>query len=143
MATNIKTVLYVEDEESDRFFMELAFTKEGLERALQTVEDGQDAIDYLQGNGNYSDRVQHPIPCLILLDMNLPEVPGLEVLRWVRSNPDYKSLPVVVFSSSLREEDKRDAKALGADEFWQKPNSGSRFVEVINALSKRWPLSVQ
>src|SRR5215469_12313991 len=81
------TVLYVEDEEGDRLFMGLAFAKEGLEGALRTVNDGKSAQNYLSGKGMYADREKHPLPTVVLLDLNLPEVHGFEVLEWIRAQP--------------------------------------------------------
>src|ERR1043165_4456184 len=104
MANAFSMVLYVEDEETDRFLMQRAFRKQGLEALLQTVNDGQKAIDYLSGSGDYGNRAQHPMPALILLDLNLPEVHGFDVLRWIRAHPMHRELPVVIFSSSEREE---------------------------------------
>src|SRR5512133_1166228 len=98
MANLSATVLYVEDEEFDRFLMERAFAKAGLRGALQTVNDGRAAIQYLSGMNEYADRERHPLPAVVLLDLNLPEVHGFDVLRWIRSQPGHSHLPVVVFS---------------------------------------------
>ncbi|HYG33367.1 MAG TPA: response regulator [Clostridia bacterium] len=135
-ATSI--VLYVEDEEMDRFLMGRAFGKEGLGTALQMVNDGQAAIDYLLGSGHYSDREKHPLPAVVLLDLNLPEVHGFEVLKWIRAHPVHLKLPVVIFSSSEREEDQEKARLLGATEFVKKPGSGLSFRDVVRKLNERW-----
>jgi CheY-like chemotaxis protein len=127
-------VLYVEDEEGDTFFMRRAFDKTGLGFALRTVGDGREAIEYLSGQGAYTDRGHHPVPKVVLLDLNLPLLSGFDVLQWMRNRPDYRNTPVVVFSSSAREEDKHKALALGASEFLQKPNSGLLFGDVVEKL---------
>jgi PAS domain S-box-containing protein len=132
------TVLYVEDEESDALFMEMAFNGRGLAGKLRLVGDGRAAIDYLSGAGKYSDREKHPVPSLVLLDLNLPQVPGFEVLKWMRDHPDYARTPVVVFSSSTRADDHAQAKELGADEFMEKPSSGLEFRKAVEALQQRW-----
>ena len=90
------TVLYVEDEESDVFFMQRAFEGEGLASAFQTVGDGQTAINYLAGEGVYAERDRYPLPTLVLLDLNLPVLSGFDVLRWIRRNGASKRLPVVL-----------------------------------------------
>lgn len=134
-----RTVLYVEDEHFDRVFMELAFEKLGRGPVLRTVTQGSDAIGYLSGKGEFADRTRHPLPSLVLLDLNLGPFSGFEVLEWMRQQPAFRSLPVVIFSSSSRPEDKAKAAHLGALDYIQKPSSGLRFGEVIKALQDRWP----
>jgi PAS domain S-box-containing protein len=132
------TVLYVEDEESDAMFMKMAFEKKGLGGRLQLVTTGRSAIEYLSGSGEYGDREKYPVPGLVVLDLNLPQVSGFGVLEWMRNNPDYKRTPVVIFSSSTREDDQVKAKRLGADEFVTKPISGLKFGEVVDRLNEKW-----
>jgi CheY-like chemotaxis protein len=74
----------------------------------------------------------------VLLDLNLPQVSGFGVLQWIRNNPDYARLPVVVFSSSTREDDRARTQQLGANEFVPKPSSGLEFGEVVDGLSRKW-----
>jgi len=140
------TVLYVEDEESDATFMRMAFVRQGMESALRVVGDGRAALDYLSGAGKYSDREKYPLPLVVLLDLNLPQVPGFEVLKWMRNHPDFARTPVVVFSSSTREDDREKALELGANEFIGKPSSGMEFGQVVEALKERLeqaaPLSI-
>jgi PAS domain S-box-containing protein len=131
------TVLYVEDEESDAMFMKMAFASRGMETALHVVGDGRAAIEYLSGTGKYADRTEYPLPSVVLLDLNLPQVPGFEVLKWMRNHPDFARTPVVVFSSSTREDDRVKALELGANEFVGKPSSGMKFREVAEALKER------
>ena len=131
-------VLYVEDEEGDALFMEFAFQKAGLKSALRIVRNGREAIDYISGKGAYIDRGQHPVPGVVLLDLNLPLISGFEVLEWIRSHPDYKSLPVVVFSSSSDEEDQHKTLQLGANEFVEKPRSPMLFGNVVQKLRDKF-----
>lgn len=138
MAHAKSIVLYVEDEETDRMLMRLAFRKAGLETALRMVNDGQAAIDYLSGAGPYGERGEHLLPAVVLLDLNLPEVHGFEVLKWIREQPAHSALPVVVFTSSAREEDRQQAEVLGATEFLQKPGMPGGFQEVARKLSEEW-----
>ena len=132
------TVLYVEDEECDRYFMQEAFRTAGMGEALRAVVNGREAIDYLAGRGVYADRDLYPSPVAILLDLNMPLVSGFEVLKWIRGRPEFAALPVVVFTSSSREEDKVRARELGADEFVEKPQSMRKFSEVVELMRKRW-----
>lgn len=131
-------VLYVEDEESDRFLMQLAFQKLGMENALRMVNHGRAAIEYLSGSGVYGDRCEYPVPAVVLLDLNLPEVHGFEVLKWIREQPGYGGLPVVVFTSSAREEDSQRARLLGATDFLLKPGMPGGFQGVVLRLSEAW-----
>ncbi len=138
MASTKPIVLYVEDEEADRFLVQRAFEKEGLGPALRMVNHGQAAIDYLSGAGLYAERQSYPLPWVVLLDLNLPEVHGFEVLKWIRAHPSHHELPVVVFTSSAREEDCDRSRLLGANEFMQKPGLPSLFQEVVRRLNKQW-----
>src|SRR5512138_1960706 len=138
MASGSSIVLYVEDEESDRMLMQFAFRKAGLEPALRVVNDGQAAIDYLSGTGAYGERERYPLPAVVLLDLNLPEVHGFDVLKWIRAHPNHRNLPVVVFTSSARDEDRDHARALGANQFLQKPGLPSLFQEIARTLSEQW-----
>jgi PAS domain S-box-containing protein len=132
------TILYVEDEETDVLFMSTAFSEKGLASAFRLVSDGRTAIEYLSGTGKYADRGDYPLPAVVLLDLNLPQVPGFDVLKWMRNHPDFLTTPVIVFSSSVREEDRVKAMELGANEFVAKPSSGMRFGEVVERLRHRW-----
>ncbi len=138
MALGPSSVLYVEDEESDRLLMQRAFVSEGIGETLCMVEDGQAAVDYLLGAGKYAQRTQYPMPVLVLLDLNLPELSGFEVLQWARSLPRLQDLRVVVFSSSSRPEDRRKSMALGANDYLEKPRSGGMFRTVVRELKERW-----
>jgi CheY-like chemotaxis protein len=131
-------VLYVDDEENDVYFMRTAFRKEGLHQALRTVGNGREAIDYFAGNAAYADRERHPLPSVVLLDLNLPLISGFEVLKWLRQQPEFRDVSVVVFSSSTREEDKVRAKELGADEYVEKPKSALLFRRVVQMLREKW-----
>jgi len=128
----------VEDEESDALLMEMAFKSQGLQDNYQTVNNGQAAIDYLSGLGPFAQRDRYPLPAIVLLDLNLPEVHGFDVLKWIRAHPDFHQLPVVVFSSSLREDDKAKAHQLEANDFISKPNSSALLRNIVCALNEKW-----
>lgn len=132
------TVLYVEDEESDATFMRKAFAVKGLEATLRVASDGRAAIEYLSGTGKYGDRREYPLPAVVLLDLNLPLVPGFEVLQWMRNHPDFAKTPVMVFSSSTREDDRVKARELGANGFVTKPSSWLEFGRVVEDLKEQW-----
>lgn len=128
-------VLYVEDEEDDVFFLREAFRRARVGADLRASGDGREAIRYLSGEAPFDDRAQHPVPDLVLLDLNLPLLSGFEVLSWLRQNPMLSKLPVIVFSSSSFEDDLRKAYALGADGYLVKPSSGMDFNHVVTAVS--------
>jgi CheY-like chemotaxis protein len=132
------TVLYVEDEEFDVFFMRRAFQRSGAQCGLQVVENGQLAIDYLSGATPFDNRAQYPIPGLLVLDLNLPGLSGFDVLNYLRQHPEILAPPVVVFSSSARFEDRTKALAMGAADYVEKPSSGLEFAEVVMSLRRRW-----
>lgn len=129
-----RPVLYAEDEDNDVFLMERAFTKAKVQNPLRTVPDGAAAIRYLSGGGDFADRQRFPLPCLILLDLNLPRQSGLDVLKWVRARPELDPLPVVIFTSSSQERDLRTARALGANAYFVKPPGASKLVEIVATL---------
>lgn len=116
-----KNILYVEDDPNDLWFLARAFEAEGLKEPLYAVRDGVEAIAWLAGDGYFEDRAKHPLPDLVLLDIQLQKVDGWGVLRWIRSHPPFTALPVIVFSSSCHERDLTDAYGLGANLFMVKP----------------------
>ncbi len=118
--------------------MEMAFQKTGIAQALRTAVNGKEAIDYLSGTGPYADRSRHPLPGLVLLDINMPLVSGFEVLKWVREHPKLKALPVVMFSSSSKDEDKAEARELGANDYLGKPQSVTKLYDIVKNLNTTW-----
>ncbi|QYM80531.1 response regulator [Horticoccus luteus] len=135
---NARTILYVEDEADDVLFMRFAFQRLALNVDLRAVGDGSQAIAYLAGEGPFSDRRQHPLPAVLLLDLNLPLQSGFEVLQWLRHEAGLTTLPVVIFSSSGRPEDRARAQALGASDYWLKPSSGLAFADIARDVHDRW-----
>ncbi len=131
-------VLYVEDEPNDAMLLRIGFERAGVGTPLEVVTDGRDAIEYLSGSGRYSDRRRYPLPCLVLLDLNLPVVSGFDALAWMRTVPALKQLPVVVFSSSSDPMDMQRARELGANDYLVKPVDMSQMHELIRGLRDRW-----
>ena len=131
-------LLQVEDDENDVLFLEHAFKQAGIINPVHVVRDGQEAIDYLCGNGIFSDRKQYPLPCLMLLDLKLPRKNGLEVLGWIRQSPALSWLPVIVFSSSAHRQDIRRAYELGASSFVVKPSCVERRTELAKLIKGYW-----
>ena len=133
----MKTILQVEDDPNDVFFLRKAMKKMGVMNPVQVATDGQQAIDYLQGAGPFADRGRFPYPSLVLLDVKLPYVMGLEVLRWIRAERG-TALAVVMLSASAQEADIVTAYRLGANAFLCKPSEASRFEEMVKAIKDFW-----
>jgi CheY-like chemotaxis protein len=133
-----RTILYVEDEPSDVLLLEACFRQAAVELTLRVAKDGQEAVDYLSGEGDCVDRRQHPFPTLVLLDLNLPRKSGHEVLEWIRREPAFHTLPVIVFSASNRELDVHKAYALGANAYLVKPSGYAKLLELTKALEAFW-----
>jgi CheY-like chemotaxis protein len=128
----------VEDNEDDVFLMLRALKSAEIDLPLQTIEDGRQAIDYLSGSGRYADRATYPLPGLILLDIQLPQISGLEVLRWLRAESAFRTMVVIVLTSSNHPGDVRQAYELGANSYVVKPASFQRLVEFAQAFKKYW-----
>ncbi len=133
-----RAILYIEDEESDIFLVRMAFKKGKIDVPLKTVRDGEAALHYLRGTGEYANRQEYPLPGLILLDLNIPRLHGLKVLKWIREQPALAKLPVVVFTSSEQPKDIAAAQELGANDYQVKPSSIELIAETIKLLIQRW-----
>jgi CheY-like chemotaxis protein len=131
-------ILYVEDDPLEVFFLEIAFKNVGLPHQLKVVPDGERALEYLSGSGPFADRELHPLPCLILLDIHLPRKNGLEVLEWIRQQPGFKSLPVVMFSNSSDVADTEKAHQLAADDYLIKPMPPCELDQLVEIIRDRW-----
>lgn len=134
----MKPVLLVEDNDDDIFFMRRAFHNASISNPMQVVQDGQCAIDYLAGRGNYANRREYPLPGLVLLDIKLPLRTGFEVLHWIRSDVVLKGLIVVVLTSSAETIDIDAAYRLGANSYLVKPPSSSALVDLTRNLKLYW-----
>lgn len=135
---NIKPILYAEDEETDAFFLTRAFSQAKVPNSLIVVPHGQGAIDYLSGNDHYGDRTEYPMPCLILLDLNMPRKSGLEVLEWIREQPTTCTLPVIILTSSLQQTDIRRCYEAGANAYLAKPSQPDELGAMVTALRDFW-----
>jgi CheY-like chemotaxis protein len=132
------TILLVEDDANDVFLMQRACRKVELPNPLHVVGDGDEAVDYLSGAGRYADRVQYPLPVLVLLDLKLPRKGGLEVLDWLRQEPTLRRLPVVVLTSSKEPNDVNRAYDLGANSYLVKPLGFDALLDLVRSLNEYW-----
>lgn len=127
----MNSVLLVEDNPDDVLLFKRLFRKSQVNAQLNVAEDGQLAISYLAGDDPFQDRVEHPLPDLIFLDLKLPYKNGFEVLSWIRHNPELSNLPVVILSGSDEGEDQRQALRLGAQDYIVKPPAAEDLVRTI------------
>ena len=132
------TVLHVDDDPNDTALLEAARRKAELEFRLENVSDGDQAMAYLKGSAPYANRMTHPWPRLILLDLKMPRATGFEIWRWIRNRPDCKELPVVVLSGSELQEDIRQAYSLGANSYLVKPLGFEALVELLKNITSVW-----
>ena len=132
------TILIVEDDPNDIILIQRAFERADINNPVQVVENGEDAIAYLAGEGSYSDREQFPLPLLILLDLKLPRKSGHEVLESAQQQPDLKRIPIVVLSSSQQTSDIERAYDLGANSYLIKPVAFDNLLEMIKTIYLYW-----
>lgn len=118
-----RVILLVDDSEDDIMLTREGFTQAGCHHELREVHNGEEAIEYLTGEGLYSDRGKFPLPAVMLLDINMPKRNGYDVLAWVRAQPGLRYLTVFILTASMRSEDKERAYRLGATGFLVKPST--------------------
>ena len=133
-----KIILLVEDNPSDVALAQRALAKSRIANELVVAEDGQEALDYLFGAGVYADRAVSDLPALILLDLQLPRVDGLGVLRRIRADERTRRLPVVILTTSREEHDVAQSYDLGANSYIRKPVDYTQFVQAIEHLELYW-----
>jgi DNA-binding response OmpR family regulator len=135
----VKNILLAEDRDDDVFLFRRSLRRAGVSSALHVFEDGRPALDYLGGAGPYADRLVHPMPELVILDIKMPFVSGFDVLRWISLHRDILSLVVVMLSSSGEIRDRNTARELGAHLFAIKPPGPELFVELAKQCDLQWP----
>ncbi len=129
------TLLLVDNEPNDVDLFRIAIENSSLGVSLHTVEDGQQAIEYLEGQGAFADRWSHPLPDVILTDLHMPRKDGFELLRWLKGSPSLKGVPVVVFSGSFKLAEEQQAYRLGAKRFLVKPLSLVELERVVQTIA--------
>jgi two-component system response regulator len=133
-----KIILLVEDNQDDEELALMALSKGQVANEVVVARDGVEALDYLFGTGSYAGRDVGALPQLMLLDLKLPKVDGLEVLRRVRADPRTKRLPVVILTSSREEEDLIQGYDLGANSYVRKPVDFAQFADAVRQLQIYW-----
>jgi CheY-like chemotaxis protein len=132
------TVLHVDDDPNDTALLEAARCKAGVQFRLENLCDGEQAMAYLNGMGPYANRINHPFPTLVLLDLKMPRATGFEILKWIRNHPGCNNLPVVVLSGSELHEDIRRAYLMGANSYLVKPLGFEALVKLVKDIAAIW-----
>lgn len=138
MSTIESTILLVESFPDKLALFQDAFHKAKLKTSLKVLTDGQSAINYLSGMDEYSDRLQYPLPSLIMLQLDILKVSGFQLLEWLSKQPNIKNIPVVVFIKSLKQEDYERAYELGANSCLDKPNNVDDLAQVLKNIYEMW-----
>lgn len=137
---NEKAILLVEDNPDDEELTLRALKKNNIQNDVFVARDGAEALDYLFGTGSFTDRDVSKMPSVTLLDLKLPKIDGLEVLKRIRADERTKLLPVVILTSSKEEQDLISGYALGANSYIRKPVDFSQFIEAVRQLGLYWLL---
>jgi len=138
MSQSSRTILLVEDNRDDEELTLRALARNNIGNQVVVVRDGQEAVDWLEGAGVHAARNVNDTPALILLDLKLPKIDGLEVLQRLRASPRTALVPVVILTSSREDRDRTNGYAGGANSYVQKPVDFTQFVEAVRQLGLYW-----
>lgn len=138
MSAATKTILLVEDNPDDELLTVRALKRNNVLNEIVVAHDGVEALDYLLGTGSYADRDMAVMPQIILLDLKLPKIDGLEVLRRLRANERTRLIPVIILTSSKEETDIVRGYSLGANSYIRKPIDFEQFVQAVQQLKLYW-----
>ena len=133
-----KIILLVEDNPDDEALTLRALKKNNIQNEVVVARDGEEALNYLFGDAGAGSGKKHPLPMVVLLDLKLPKVDGLEVLRRIRADSRTRLLPVVILTSSKEEQDLSSGYSLGANSYVRKPVDFTQFVEAVRQLGLYW-----
>lgn len=133
-------VLMAEDDEHDIIATKRAWKANRMANPLYIVNDGEECLDYLYRRGSYSDPVTSPPPGILLLDINMPKMDGLETLKAIRESREFRHLPVIMLTTSQAEEDRIKSYAFGANAYIVKPIGFDNFSEAIRTINQFWKL---
>ena len=132
------SILIADDDADDRMLIEDAFEENGISNQIHFVEDGEQLLDFLRREGDFSEHAAEPLPRLILLDLNMPKVDGRTALAAIKEDPALNQIPVVILTTSRADTDISKAYALGVNSFISKPLSFDGLVSIVNAIGNYW-----
>jgi len=139
VSAHTPTVLLVEDDPNDARLVQRAFSRSGVKASVLRLQNGDEAVSDLGGEAPYDNRVLHPVPKLMLLDIKLPRRSGFEVLQWVRMRTDaLRRMPIVMLTSSTHSIDINLAYDLGANSYVSKPESSNQLNELVRLFTSYW-----
>jgi CheY-like chemotaxis protein len=131
-------ILLIEDEPADTLLIRRGFEKAGVENPIQAIANGDTALAYLEGIGEYQDRTKYPLPIFVLLDLKLPGMMGLQLLKWIRSKKELRLIPVVVLTGSPDDANVKAAYEAGANSYLLKPVDRHEISRVVGAIQNYW-----
>lgn len=134
----LPTILLVEDTPSDAALIRRGFDKTNVLNPIVWVKNGQEALAYISGLGQYGDRIRYPLPALILLDLDLPEMTGFELLQWKRTQPYIRRIPVVVLTIDKATSAINAAYDLGANSYLVKPGDPEEIMRIVKSIQEYW-----
>jgi CheY-like chemotaxis protein len=138
MENNNQVVLSVDDNDVDGALLERAFKRCSIPSRLFRVSEGPQAMAYLTGHGIYADRASYPLPDLVLLDLAMPKMNGLEVLKWIRDQSELKKTAVLIFTASEKPEDVRESTRMGANGYLVKPTKFEDLKNLVRTIYSEW-----
>ena len=134
------TILIIEDDPNDVVLLKRALNRENINNPVQVVNDGKEAVHYLQGEGKYHDRTHFPFPSVIFTDLKMPRMSGFDVLDWLKNHPECSVIPLIILTASKMEEDVRKAYQMGANAYLVKPSSIGELQEMVKTVYNFWAL---
>jgi len=137
------TILLADDSANDIELISFALRRAEILNPIQIVDDGEEAVAYLSAKEPFEDRFKYPFPALIILDIKMPRMTGLEVLEWLKRHPECSTIPTIVLSASAEPSDVNKAYSLGVSTYFQKPGSFNDLVKMMGAIHAYWDLAVK
>lgn len=141
MPNALPLILVVEDDVNDQTFIQRALKKSGVVNHVAAVNDGEEAIAYLQGAGLYADRALHPLPRLMITDLKMPRMGGIELLAWLQAREEFRLIPTIVLTSSSDQSDIARAFAHGAKGYMIKPVQFGELEQLMRTIADYWRVS--
>jgi CheY-like chemotaxis protein len=131
-------ILIAEDDENDAIILERALRRVGFENPFRFCRDGAEVIEYLQGEGRFQNRKEYPFPSLLITDLKMPKLGGIEILKWLYHHPDCNLLPKIVFTASKQASDVQEAYKWGANSYLVKPGGYEQLTQMLKVFFEYW-----